>query len=145
MARYGLGNFEYEVTVKDGAAHFDFYDPEDADNTAQVSVASKDFPEGVTQATSRQVADLAYSQCSKVLNDKRDARIKKQAAADLDAKLGEDARAREAGADFLNNANDVQTQPTKTDDDGTRVYNTGDPKDDSDTGSASDSSDKKSK
>lgn len=109
----GLGNFLYELEVKDGSANFHFYDPEDAGNTADVSVSKDDFPEGINQPDSRQVADLAFAQCSKVLNDKRDARIRKQAAADLEAKHDEDARQREEAADFLNNSQELaDTTPT---------------------------------
>jgi hypothetical protein len=123
MPQYGLGNFVYELEVKDNAAHFKFSDPEDASNTAEVSVSQKDFPEGITTADSRQVADMAYAQCQKILNDKRDARFKKQATDALEAKTAEDARAREAAHDFLNNAQDVATEPHHVEEDGTRVYN----------------------
>lgn len=124
MAEYGLGNFLYTLDVVDGKANFKFRDPEDASNTAEVSVSQSDFPDGVTQADARQVADVAYAQCSKVLNDKRDARVRKQAAKDLEAKHEEDARVRESAADFLNNAQDAAVQPVKTEDDGTNVFNT---------------------
>jgi glutamine cyclotransferase len=67
MAEYGLGNFVYELEVSDGNANFKFRDPEDASNTAEVSVHQSDFPEGINQADSRQVADLAFAQCSKGL------------------------------------------------------------------------------
>jgi hypothetical protein len=113
MAQFGLGNFVYELEVSDGKANFKFRDPEDATNTAEVSVSQEDFPEGITQADSRQVADLAFAQCSKVLNDKRDARTRKEAADALQAKHDEDARQREESADFLNNAQDLaNTTPT---------------------------------
>lgn len=123
MPQYGLGNFLYEVEVKDGSAHFKFVDPEDASNTAEVSVNKKDFPEGVV-ADSRQVADLAFTQCQKVLNDKRDARIKQAATDALEAKTAEDARAREAAADHAANSQDVATEPHHVEDDGTKVFNT---------------------
>lgn len=113
MAEFGLGNYLYTLAVKDGNATFDFRDPEDADNTATVSVSQEDFPEGITQADSRQVADLAYSQCAKVLNDKRDARIRKVEAEKLDSKLTEDARQREEAAEFHNNSQELaNTTPT---------------------------------
>lgn len=124
MAQYGLGNFLYELEVSGGAANFSFFDQEDATNHAEVSVPAKDFPEGIADATSRQVADYAFSLCAKDLNDKRDKRIRKQASDALAAKQDEDARAREAAADFLNNANDVVVEPHKVEDDGTKVYNT---------------------
>jgi hypothetical protein len=113
MAEYGLGNFVYELEVSDGNANFKFRDPEDASNTAEVSVHQSDFPEGINQADSRQVADLAFAQCQKVLNDKRDKRLHKEASEGLTAKQEEDARAREAAADFHNNSQDLaNTTPT---------------------------------
>lgn len=123
MAQYGLGNFVYELTVKDGSANFHFVDPGDSNNTADVSVNAKDFPEGAP-ADSRQVADVAYAQCAKVLNDKRDARLKKEAAKELDDRLSEEARSREAADDFLAKSQDVAVEPSKVEDDGTKVYNT---------------------
>ena len=125
MAQYGLGNFVYELEVKDGSANFHFVDPEAANNTADVTVASKDFPEGAP-ADSRQVADVAYGQASKVLNDKRDARVRKESAKELDDRLNEEARSREAADDFLANSSDVAVEPAQTDKDGTKVYNTAD-------------------
>lgn len=124
MAQYGLGNYLYEVEVKDGAAHFDFFDPDDAGNTAQVTVNQNDFPEGVTDPTSRQVADIAFAKVAHDLDDARDARIRKQATSDLQEKHAEDKRQREASAEFINNADEVQTQTAKVDSDGTKVYNT---------------------
>lgn len=123
MAQHGLGNFVYELTVKDGTATFHFVDPDDSNNTADVSVNAKDFPEGAP-ADSRQVADHAYAQCAKVLNDKRDARLKKEAAKELDDRLSEEARSREAADDFLANSQHVAVEPAKVEDDGTNVYNT---------------------
>jgi hypothetical protein len=125
MAQYGLGNYLYELEVKDGTANFHFVDPEDASNTADVTVSQKDFPEGAP-ADSRQVADVAYAQAAKVLNDKRDARVKKDAAKDLDDRLTEEARSREAADDFLANSSHVAVEPAKVESDGTKVYNTED-------------------
>lgn len=136
MAQFGLGNFLYEIEVTDGGAKFHFFDNDDASNTADVTVAAKDFPEGAP-ATSRQVADLAFSQCSKVLNDKRSTRLRKEEAEATDARLTEESRVREAGEDFHNNAQDVAVEPVKVEDDGTKVYNTGTPD------AKSDGSDKK--
>lgn len=131
--QYGLGNFLYEVEISDGKANFSFHDPEDPSNTAEVSVAKADFPDGAP-ADSRQVADLAYSECQKVLNDKRDARVKKQAADDLTAKQAEDKRVREEAADVLANGQDVAVAPAaiEKDKDGNevRIYNTAEPKED---------------
>lgn len=113
MATYGLGNFQYDITVEDGNANFKFFDPQDASNTASVSVPQKEFPDGIKQADTREVADLAYAQCQKVLNDKRDARIKKEEEDALAKKQDEDASAREAAADFHANSGDLaDTTPT---------------------------------
>lgn len=110
---YGLGNFVYELEVSDGSANFHFYDPEDASNTADVSVSASDFPEGITQPDSRQVADLAFAQCQSLLNGKRDERIRETSASELEAKHDEDARAREAAQDFHNNSQELaNTTPT---------------------------------
>lgn len=130
--QYGLGNFLYEIEISDGNANFKFWDSDDASNTAEVSVAQKDFPEGVKDADSRQVADLAFSQCQQVLNDKRDARVKKEQADDLAEKQKEDKRVREEAADVLANGQDVAVAPAHIEKDGTRVYNTAEPSDDQD-------------
>jgi hypothetical protein len=106
MARYGLGNFLYDIEVRDGNAEFNFFDPEDAENTAQVTIAQKDFAEGLS-ADSRQVADQAYAEVEKQLNDKRDARIKREAVQATTESVEEEARARAAAADFHNNAQDL--------------------------------------
>jgi hypothetical protein len=127
--QYGLGNFLYELEVSDGNANFKFWDAEDAANTAEVSVSQKDFPEGVKDADSRQVADIAYTQCQQVLNDKRDARLKKEAADNVAEKQKEDKRVREEAADVLANGQDVAVAPAHVEKDGTRVYNTATPDD----------------
>lgn len=131
---YGLGNFLYTIDVADGNANFKFWDQEDASNTAEVSVSQKDFPAGITDADSRQVADLAFDQCQKVLNEKRDARVKKQATDELAEKQKEDARVREVSAEILANGQDPAVAPAEIqkDKDGNevRVYNTATPSDD---------------
>lgn len=129
---YGLGNFLYELEIADGNANFKFWDADDASNTAEVSVAQKDFPEGVKDADSRQVADLAFTQCQKVLNDKRDARIKKEVADEVTAKQEEDKRVREEAAYVLANGKDVEVAPALIEKDGTRVYNVSTPSDNED-------------
>lgn len=129
---YGLGNFLYELEIADGNANFKFWDADDASNTAEVSVAQKDFPEGVKDADSRQVADLAFTQCQKVLNDKRDARIKKEVADEVAAKQEEDKRVREEAAYVLANGKDVEVAPALIEKDGTRVYNVATPSDSED-------------
>lgn len=127
MARYGLGNFQYDIEVSDGGANFTFFDPEDATNTEKVSIKASDFPAGVTSPDSRQVADQAYLLVEKALNEKRDARIRQQAADSLQAKHDEDARQRAAANTFMATAQDVQTDPHHTEKDGTRVYNLASP------------------
>lgn len=126
---YGLGNFLYTIDVADGNANFKFWDQDDASNTAEVSVSQADFPEGIQDADSRQVADIAYDQCQRVLNEKRDARLKKEAADALSEKTKEDARVRQISQDHLNSAKDVEVAPAQIEKDGTRVYNTAKPDD----------------
>lgn len=110
---YGLGNFLYDLEVRDGKALFRFYDPEDAENTAEVEVSKSEFPEGITQADSRQVADIAYAKCAKVLNDKRDARFQKESADQLAAKQEEDARQAGEAREFFENSEELaNTTPT---------------------------------
>lgn len=129
--QYGLGNFLYELEVSNGNANFKFWDTDDASNTAEVSVAQKDFPEGIKDADSRQVADLAFSQCQQVLNDKRDARVKKELADDVANKQKEDKRVRDEAADVLANGQDPSVAPAEVqkDKDGNevKVYNTARP------------------
>lgn len=103
MATYGLGNFKYDITVNGTSANFKFFDPEDVTNTAEVSLHEKDFPEGITEPDTREVAEVALAQCQKLLNDKRDARIKKEREAELDEQSEETKRSREAANDFLAN------------------------------------------
>lgn len=129
MAEYGLGNFKYEFTAENGQAKFKFYDEQDASNTAETAVSSKDFPEGITQPDSRQVADIAYLQVSKQLNDKRDARLEREANEATASKLKADRQAREAADDHFAHSNDVSVAPAKVEEDGTRVYNTAEPSD----------------
>lgn len=138
MATFGLGNFMYDLTVDGGKAVFKFYDAQDADNTAEVSLSTKDM-DGF-DADSRQVADKAYAQVSKVLNDKRDSRLAKEAQQELNEKQAEDARVREAGEDFLNKAEDVKVAPAQVEEDGTHVFNTAEASD-----ASSDNSSKKNK
>lgn len=121
--QYGLGNFLYEVEVSGGKANFTFRDPQDASNTAEVSISQSDFPEGVS-ADSRQVADIAYDQCQRVLNDKRDAREKKEANDALAAKTKEEAEARQKSQDYLSSTEDTVVQPAGEDKEGNMYYNT---------------------
>lgn len=105
MATSGLGGYLYESKVGDGNVSFHFYDPEDASNTADTTVNQKDF--GDFTADSRQVADIAFALVAKQLNDKRDVRIRREAADQLDRQLNDQATAREASADFLSNSKEL--------------------------------------
>lgn len=106
MATSGLGNYKYDLTV-DGGSKFHWYDPEDASNTADVTIAQKDYPEGVTDGDARQIADIAYALVAKQLDDKRDARVKREAADQLNKQLDDEATKREATADFLSNSTEL--------------------------------------
>jgi hypothetical protein len=111
MAVFGLGNYLYELNVDNGSANFHFYDPEDAENTADVSVPQSDF--NGAKATDRTIADLAFAQCQKVMNDKRDARQAREQIDALKAKQTEDRRQRDAETDFINNSRELaDTTPT---------------------------------
>jgi regulator of protease activity HflC (stomatin/prohibitin superfamily) len=129
--QYGLGNFIYEIDVKDGKANFTFRDPEDASNTADVTIAEADFPEGVV-ADDRRVADLAFDQCQRLLNEKRDARIKKEAADATAEAIANDTAARQNAQDFLSSAQHVAVVPHHVEEDGTTVYNSAPPADSTD-------------
>lgn len=129
---YGLGNFLYEVDFADGKANFKFWDPEDAANTAEVSVAQADFPEGIKDADSRQVAEIAYDQCQRVLNEKRNARVKQEASDAIAAKVDEDEKREQIAQDYLSSTEDVAVRPAQVEKDGTTVYNTAKPSDSKD-------------
>lgn len=122
----GLDNFQYELDVKDGSAVFNFTDPQDASNTASVTLAQKDFPDGINDATDRSVADFAYSKVAKQLNDVRDGRVAKTEADAAAQKAEDDKAAREAAQDFFANSQEVAVAPAKVEKDGTTVYNTDD-------------------
>lgn len=139
MARYGIAGFLYDLEVEDGDAHFVFEDPEDPSNTAEVVIAAKDFPNGTTAADSRPIADMAYLQCAKLLNDKRDARLQAAANAKLADSQAAEAQRREAAQDYLSHIQDVATEPHHVEKDGTRVYNVASP-DGSESAPATDTS-----
>ena len=111
MATYGLGQFKYDIEINGKSAKFSFYDPEDVDNTAEVSLSEKDMPEGVETPDDRQVAELAFAQCQKLLNDKRDARMIKDRTEDLKEQDAETKRSREVANDFLANVAGSKEQP----------------------------------
>lgn len=134
MAQYGLGNYLYEVYYDGKAANFSFRDPEDAHNVAEVAVDPKDFPEGIKDADSRQVADLAYSQVSDKLNKTRDERLKKEAADAEAEKLDSESKQRAAAEDFFEKSQELTLKPVATEKDKDtgvtyNVFNTAEPKD----------------
>ena len=122
MAQLGIAGYLYDLQVESGDAHFTFTDPQDASNTEEVVIAAKDFPEGITDPTSREVSDIAYLQCAKLLNDKRDERIRSEAAAKLEADAAAEAARREAAQDYLTHIQDPATEPDHVEKDGTRVF-----------------------
>jgi hypothetical protein len=124
MPTYGLGNFNYDLDVKDGNAIFKFSDPNDAANTAEITINQKDFPEGAPGADDRRVADQAFAEVSKKLNDTRDKRLEKEAADARAAETAQDQKDRAEAKEFFDNSSDVTTAPAKVEKDGTTVYNT---------------------
>lgn len=133
MAEYGLGNFVYELTFDGKSANFNFRDPEDVTNTAEVSVSQDEFPAGVSSADAREVADYAYIQVAKTLNDKRDARLKAEAEQAVQEAQERDAHERSVANDFFDKSREVGDQPNYTDDyqshDGTAGQDKSDKKD----------------
>lgn len=107
MAEYGLGNFIYEVTFDGKTANFKFRDPDDVSNVADASLSESDFPEGITQPDSRQVADVAYTLVAKQLNDKRDARLKQETLDATETQLNHEAKQREIANDFFDKSEDL--------------------------------------
>lgn len=115
MAEYGLGNFIYEITFDGKAANFAFRDPEDVTNVAEASVSRDEFPEGINQPDSRQVADIAYTLVSKELNDKRDERLKQEAIDATETQLDKEAHEREVANDFHDKSEELGNhEPTGT-------------------------------
>jgi len=115
MAEYGLGNFVYEINFDGKNANFKFRDPDDVSNVAEVTVSEKEFPENA-KADSRQVADYAYTQVAKTLNDKRDERLKKEAAKEVEERQEADARLRETANDFFDKSQELSDQENYHDD-----------------------------
>lgn len=137
MARYGLNNYLYDLEVEDGAAHFTFFDPQDSSDTEEVVLAPKDFPAG-TNPDSRPVAEAAFLQCAKLLNDKRDARLQQEQVAKIKAATAAASAAREHAQEYFNNIQDPATQPDHIEKDGTKVFTV--PSASSDASAASSSS-----
>lgn len=129
---FGLGNFLYEVSFDGKTANFNFWDPEDTSNTAQVSVPQKDIPAGQS-ADSRDVAEHAYNQVSKDLNGKRDSRLIKEREETVTTQQTAEARARAETEDYLKSAQENVTEPAaiETDENGNeiRIYNAAPPSD----------------
>jgi hypothetical protein len=125
MPTFGIGGYQFEYEVGNNAVTFKFWDPEDANNTAEVTIDKKDLPKGVSSLEGRIVSDLAFRMAAKTLNSKRDARIKKQTNDATNAKVDSDAITREQSEDFLANAKDVKTEPDFVTKDGTNVFTGG--------------------
>jgi len=114
MPRHGIAGYLYELEIVDGKAYFHFVDPEDASNTADVTIAPEDFPKGTVDADSRPVADMAYLQVAKQLNDKRDERLKAAAAASFAADQSAKAQARDAAQEYMSSiSSDPPANPGK--------------------------------
>ncbi len=124
MAKYGLDNFEYEFVMEGGGGKHKFFDPADPTNTAEATVTPKDFPEGIKDADSRQVAEVAYAKVSEQMNKKRTERRKKERTDELNSSLDRDERERAAQADSILNSQEPAVAPVKEEKDGTKVYNT---------------------
>lgn len=126
MAKYGLDNFEYEFVMEGGGGKHKFFDPADPTNTAEATVTPKDFPEGVKDADSREIAEIAYSKVSEQMNKKRTERRKKERTDELHSSLDRDERERAAQVDSIRNSQENSVKPVKEEKDGTRVFNTAD-------------------
>lgn len=120
---YGINGYMADIKVEDGAVKYHFYDPEDVNNTADVSLTDKDLPQG--PVISNETSEVAFSKVSKQLNDKRDARIAKQEIDSLNAQQNADAKQRAQEQEFLENAQHNTTPPVKVEKDGTNVYTGG--------------------
>jgi hypothetical protein len=110
----GLDNFLYDLQIDGATANFHFYDADDPKNVADVSISPKEYPEGVTTADSREVADYAYSLVAEKMNAARSDRAKALAVdqADKDAEAAKTERAVTAAG--LKISEDVTTKPTTT-------------------------------
>jgi hypothetical protein len=91
----GIDNFLYEINTDGSVANFKFWDADDVTNVAEVAVSAKEFPEGVTQADSREVVDYAYGLVGSEMNKKRADRAVKLAheAAEAQAQADKDEKA----------------------------------------------------
>lgn len=144
MAQYGLGNYVYDIDVEDdGSAHFKFFDPQDPANAEEVVLAPKDFPGGVSNPDSRPVAEAAFNQCAKLLNDKRDARLQAETVAKMKADQAAGAAARENAQEYLSNIQDPATEPDHVEKDGTKVYTVSPALSDASASQSADSGNKK--
>lgn len=121
MPTLGVDGFLYDMTVDGKTANFKFTDPEDVNNTTEVSVSEKEMEN--TKASSREVQDYAYSLVSKELTDKRAARQAKAEADRVAAQNEVDAKTREAQTEVLQNSNDNTVAVDHVDADGNNVYN----------------------
>ncbi|HEX4774761.1 MAG TPA: hypothetical protein VH234_04560 [Candidatus Saccharimonadales bacterium] len=127
MPQYGIGNFHLSYDVGDNAVTFKFWDPEDVNNTATITVDKKDFPKGIDSPTERAVVDYAFGLIAKDVNKTRDARLKQEASAKVQGQIDAQSKKDAAAADFLANSSDVKTEPDFTTKDGTNVFTAGPP------------------
>lgn len=131
MPTFGVDNFLGELSLDGSTANFHFTDPDDVTNTADVNVSPKEFPEGVLDASSREVSDYAYSLVSKQLNDKRSERLKavtvKQAAEEQDRLKAERAVTAEHLSTVQDNVTPRATTEKREDGVTQNVYNTAEP------------------
>lgn len=126
----GLDGFLYDFVVDGKTTNFHFWDPEDATNTADVSISDKEVD---GSSGSRETAEYAYAQVVKGLSEKRDARLAKGAADFQAKKQADEAQVRETATDFLNNGKDPEVKAVGTEKraDGVtqNVYNATNPED----------------
>jgi hypothetical protein len=139
----GIGNFLYDIEVKDGSATYNFRDPEDTANTASVSLSKDDL--GEYQADSREATDLAFNRVEQQLNNKRDARHATEEKNKLDEDLKDAKADRARTQDFFDNTEDGSVKPDHVEQDGTTVYNTAPLEDAAPAGSSDDGTDDKKK
>lgn len=129
---YGIDNFLYTIEVNGKTATYKFTDPGDITNVAEGVLNEQEIPKDNT-FDSREATDLAYAQVSVKLNEKRNARVAKEAQNELKAQQETDAASRASAADFQAKAQETVVEPAgeETREDGTvqTVYNTSPSKD----------------
>jgi hypothetical protein len=133
MSTFGVDNFIGELSVDGSVANFKFTDPDDVKNVMEVSLSPKEFPEGTTQADSREVADYAYSLVAEKMNATRSDRLAaaeaKQASESLEREKSEKAAVNQHLKDATDNHTPATTTETREDGVKQQVYNTAAPSD----------------